>query len=224
MKSIRCKLDDDDKDDHSIAISKPLLTHGIFNNELYPMIIYSPVGRRAVSTCRWTQLDLHWLARNTTNMHTNMNRIKLRKLVKSFICLFLVTIQISFVITLSIVSPSSNQSKQNNQVNNVRSTSPSKESTTTLPPLLDTITQDPNDERINSSKDQRFAEHQHLQQHQYNEDGAKLRRSSNEDHDESVPLATINNHSRNNQQPIRPPQYVDVAALVGVSQWVSEVR
>lgn len=154
-----------------------------------------------------------------------MYRIKLRKLVKSLVCLLLVAIQISFVSPLSIVSPStSNQNKQSNQLNNVRSTSPSKESTTTLPPLLNTITQDPNNERVSSSKDQRFAEqmHQHLQQHQqdqyYAEDGAKLQRSSNEDHDESVPLATVNNHSRNNQQPIRPPQYVDVAALVGVSQ------
>lgn len=42
-------------------------------------------------------------------------------------------------------------------------------------------------------------------------------RSSAEDHDESIPLATVNNHSRNNQQPSRPPQYVDVSALVGVS-------
>lgn len=52
------------------------------------------------------------------------------------------------------------------------------------------------------------------------------------DHDESVPLATINNHSSRNSQPppqtisssssssnnnIRPPQYVDVSNLVAVS-------
>lgn len=152
-----------------------------------------------------------------------MNPIKLRRLVKSLACLLLVAIQVSFVIPLSIVPPSTNnQNKQSNQLN-VRSTSPSKEYTTTLPPLLSTIAQDPNDERISLSKDQRLAEqmHQHLQQHQADQyqadDGAKSQRSSNEDHDESVPLATINNHSRNNQQPIRPPQYVDVAALVGVS-------
>lgn len=43
-------------------------------------------------------------------------------------------------------------------------------------------------------------------------------RSSGEEHEESIPLATVNNHSRNNQQPSRPPQYVDVSALVGVSR------
>lgn len=161
-----------------------------------------------------------------------MNATKLPKLVKSLACLLLVAIQVSFVIPLSIVPPSTNsQNKQSNQLNNVRSTSPSKEYTTTLPPLLSTIAQDPNDERVSLSKDQRLAEqmHQHLQQHQadhqyHADDGAKSQRSSNEDHDESVPLATINNHSRNNQQPIRPPQYVDVAALVGVSCAVKQSR
>lgn len=41
--------------------------------------------------------------------------------------------------------------------------------------------------------------------------------SSVSDHDETVPLATINNHSRNNQPQARPPQYVDVSNLVTVS-------
>lgn len=43
------------------------------------------------------------------------------------------------------------------------------------------------------------------------------RSASVEEHEDTMPLATINNHSRNNQQPNRPPQYVDVSALVGVS-------
>lgn len=81
---------------------------------------------------------------------------------------------------------------------------------------------------LSLSKDQKLAEqmHLHLQQHQQqqqdqfhanHDEVSKQTRSSVDEHDESVPLATINNHSRNNQQPIRPPQYVDVAALVGVS-------
>lgn len=50
-------------------------------------------------------------------------------------------------------------------------------------------------------------------------------RSNFDDSDDSLPLATINNHSGNNnnnlslQSPARPAQYVDVSALVGVSSF-----
>lgn len=40
---------------------------------------------------------------------------------------------------------------------------------------------------------------------------------TNDQENHEVPLATINNHSRNNQPQARPPQYVDVSNLVGVS-------
>lgn len=162
-----------------------------------------------------------------------MNQLTVRALFRPVVCVLVFTTQISLVLSFSIATSSSSasQSKHTNQLNNVRSTSAYKDMTTTLPPLLSTLAQDnrlDDSASLSLSKDQKLAEqmHLHLQQHQQqqqdqfhanHDEVSKQTRSSVDEHDESVPLATINNHSRNNQQPIRPPQYVDVAALVGVS-------
>jgi len=80
---------------------------------------------------------------------------------------------------------------------------------TTLPPFLTTLSQGVYQNSVvqHSSKLQQQPEGQ---QHSTGE-----HRSNSED--DTVPLATINNHSKNNQPMARPPQYVDVSALVGVS-------
>lgn len=84
---------------------------------------------------------------------------------------------------------------------------------TTLSPLAST-----NHQHLDS-----LAHHQQYKQQQdelnqsASERSSDQHRLSQDEHDDSVPLATINNHSRNNQLSIsRPPQYVDVSALVGV--------
>lgn len=43
---------------------------------------------------------------------------------------------------------------------------------------------------------------------------SKQRSNTAANDDDLIPLATINNHSRNNQNQLRPPQYVDLSALV----------
>lgn len=87
--------------------------------------------------------------------------------------------------------------------------------TTTSPQLMTTIAQG----YIDSLASQLGAAATKQQQLAYNSiTGTNEQRSSApEEHDDSVPMATINNHSRNNQPPARPAQYVDVAGLVGVS-------
>lgn len=99
---------------------------------------------------------------------------------------------------------------------------PTQPMPTTLPPLMTTIVQNTNNPSVESSSSSssidglRPVEYQQQQQQPNDGGGAKFR-SNLDDHDDSVPLATINNHSKNNAQ-IRPPQYVDVSALVGVSR------
>lgn len=94
---------------------------------------------------------------------------------------------------------------------------------TTLPPLITTISQ-------NNYLDSLVAQQQQQQSKQQQQifenlnrisagdtNNGELQASSSTNSDDTVPLATINNHSRNNQPVARPPQYVDVSALVGVS-------
>lgn len=102
---------------------------------------------------------------------------------------------------------------------------------TTLPPLMTTIVQNNNNNidpsSSSSSSSSPTSENVHHTEYQAQsspqvDNGAKFR-SNLEDHDDSVPLATVNNHSKNNAQ-IRPPQYVDVSALVGVSSTLDQLR
>lgn len=83
---------------------------------------------------------------------------------------------------------------------------------TTLPPLVTTISQNNYLDPLAAQQQQ-----QQLKQEVGLHSSGGEHRSSSEEHEESIPLATINNHSRNNQPAVRPPQYVDVSALVGVS-------
>lgn len=86
---------------------------------------------------------------------------------------------------------------------------------TTLPPHLTTVVQD---KYLNSFQQPAQVAKQQQQQDPNNiQLETAKQRSNGDDHDEPVPMATINNHSRNNQALARPPQYVDVSALVGVS-------
>lgn len=86
---------------------------------------------------------------------------------------------------------------------------------TTISPLM--MTTNPQNSYLDSLA--QIQQSKQLQQQQQQDDlhAAGEHRSAGGDHDDSVPLATINNHSRNNQPVARPPQYVDVSALVGVS-------
>lgn len=89
---------------------------------------------------------------------------------------------------------------------------------TTLPPLMTTLSQ-------NSYLTESLAQSKQAQDdlHPASERSSDSHRLNSEDHDDSVPLATINNHSRN-QPAARPPQYVDVSALVGVSNLIELAR
>lgn len=95
------------------------------------------------------------------------------------------------------------------------------QSTTLQPPLLTTM-----DNMIHHEyPPQQLHHQQHYNQHQasdnQNQQHGKQRSDFNGDHEDSIPLATINNHSRNSQLVqqataiSRPAQYVDVSALVG---------
>lgn len=137
--------------------------------------------------------------------------------------------QLSSVYSFSISSPNgksnTNSNLRHNNLQNVMQ-SPSSlpnqqhsanlQLTTLQPPIITTQQYNPNG-YIDSYTSQYQTKQQQLDsvadQHQASERSS----NGNDDHDDTVPLATINNHSRNNQPVARPPQYVDVSALVGVS-------
>lgn len=155
--------------------------------------------------------------------------VKCKQSAPLLVLLQLATLQWSLVCTLSVstaatknsLSPAHsrnvNSNNQNSVVNQINSQlSPVQAQLTTLPPLLTTIVRDNNYSDIVNAN-QLIKQQQQQQQHQSNQEQLNKQRSNSEDHDDTIPLATINNHSRNNQPIARPPQYVDVSALVGVS-------
>lgn len=137
----------------------------------------------------------------------------------------LTSLQLIIVVHSSSISPSaslpsstSNASKQNvqSQSESQQQQQPQIQSTTALPTLLTTIVQD-NLNYANLIKQQQQSTKQQ-QHHHYTEVTKQRSASNNDEHDpDMVPLATVNNHSRNQQAALRPPQYVDVSALIGVS-------
>lgn len=129
-----------------------------------------------------------------------------------------ITLLLLFVIQMATLGARSSSISSNKQDNNQQVSQQQLQqqhqapqqvsSTTSLPGLLTTMMQTMESANyVKSGRDQV----------QHASEGPK-QRSSNEEHDDTVPLATINNHSRNNQAQLRPPQYVDVSALVGVSR------
>lgn len=124
----------------------------------------------------------------------------------------------------NVVSPMNNNNNNNNINMNLQPL------LTTLSPVLTTNGQQ---SHLDSIGHQQMKHHQQQQQQHSQDDLSQsaserssdqqriLASNSGEEHDDTVPLATINNHSRNNQPAIRPPQYVDVSALVGVSDFAT---
>lgn len=98
-----------------------------------------------------------------------------------------------------------------------------QQASTLPPPLMTTIAQNNYLDSLAHQLQQQQTKQYNNNQSQHQQQVSSIsmneqqRSSYLDEHDDSVPLATINNHSRNNQPPIRPPQYVDVSALVGVS-------
>lgn len=89
---------------------------------------------------------------------------------------------------------------------------------TTLPPAITTTSHNLQfAESMQSTQQHQAANQHHRHPEAPNQPTGEQRsvNNANEEHDDGVPLATINNHSRNNQHHMKPPQYVDVSALVG---------
>lgn len=139
------------------------------------------------------------------------------QLASILVLLNLATIQLTHLVrSLSISTDNKSVQQTNGRLflnEQQQQTNQQQQAITTLPPLITTIIQDSIPESF-----QNHPNHQQQQQHQdsIQQDSLK-QRSHSEDHDDSVPLATINNHSRNKQPNAKPPQYVDVSALIGVS-------
>lgn len=123
------------------------------------------------------------------------------------------------VMQSSLNSVSSSSSHQQQQSANLQLTTVQPPAMTTQQQLNSISYLDSFATQYQSKQPQQQQQQQQAQNQQVDDLHQASERSSsgNEDHDDTVPLATINNHSRNNQPVVRPPQYVDVSALVGVS-------
>lgn len=148
-----------------------------------------------------------------------MIKRRIQKFASPLVWLQLLVLPTVVVYSLSISSSTNNKngltsstvSARNSQSYQQQTLANNQQQMTTLPPLMSTISQSNYLDSVNQAQ-----QVQDKQETVGPRAGNELR-SNNEEHDDAVPQATVNNHSRNNQPAPRPPQYVDVSALVGVS-------
>lgn len=115
-------------------------------------------------------------------------------------------VSVQLVVIVMVVSASSILNTKLPQQQQQQQQQPTTSTTTTpLPPTL-----------LSSLAKDNLQQLQQQQSHKHSE-GVK-QRSTNVGGDEVGDMvATVNNHSRNQQAPLRPPQYVDVSALMSSS-------